>query len=64
MHGKCSYPYIHTGYLYCAKHNQHARLVNAGGSEAWPPGKFWKTATLRLNLGAFQDLTIVISHFN
>ena len=23
-----------------------------------PPGKFWKTGTLRLNLGAFQDFTI------
>ena len=29
-----------------------------------PPGKFWKTSTPRLNLGAFQDLTIAISHVN
>ena len=38
--GKCSYPYRHIGYLYCAKHNQHARNSNAMGSGSMPPRKF------------------------
>ena len=27
-------------------------------------GKVWKAGIQRLNLGAFQDLTIAVSHFN
>ena len=33
-------------------------------SGGMPPGKVWKTGTQTLNLGAFQDLTIAVSHFN
>ena len=32
----------HTGYLYCAKHNQHAWHANAWGSGGIPPGNFEK----------------------
>ena len=51
-------------YVYWAKHNQHTRHANAKGSGGMPPTNFWKARTLWLNLGAFQDLTIAISHFN
>ena len=41
---KCSYPYRHTSYLYCAKHNQHARHADARESGGIPPVHFKKQA--------------------
>ena len=34
------YPYIHTDYVYCAKHNQHIRHAKAGRSGGMPTGNF------------------------
>ena len=43
---------------YCVKHNQDAKHANAGGSGGMPPGKFWKSDPLRLNLMAFRVLVM------
>ena len=38
-------------------------LINARVCGGMPPGKVGKAGTQRLNLGAFQDLIIAVSHF-
>ena len=51
---KCSYPYRHTGYLYCAKHNQHARHANARGSGGIPPRKILKNRYSKIKCGGIS----------
>ena len=51
---KCSYPHRHIGYLYCAKHNQHARNSNARGSGSMPPRKFLKNRYSEIEFGGIS----------
>ena len=46
----------YTGHLYCAKHNQHAKYVNARGSGGCARQKNFKNRHSEMNLKAFQDL--------
>ena len=65
MYGKMKLPIdTQANQLYCVKYNQHAKHASARVSGGMHLGKVWKTGTHRLNLGAFQDWTIAVSHFN
>ena len=56
MENVATYIFTQATYIVQSTISMHARHANAGGSGGMPAGKLWKTGTLRLNLGAFQDL--------
>ena len=55
---------MHRLYLHCTKYNQHARHANARGSVGMSPWKILKNRYSDIEFGAFQDLTIAVSHFH